>query len=83
MDAVLGQLIANSPHPIGQTEDFVNNENDRCFVFALGIHDEGLNRAVARFDIDPFAVSRRIVQTILAEIFVFLCVDQWCNEDER
>ena len=70
--AVLRQFITQTAHPIGQTENFLNHKHNRSFVFSLGINDERLDRAVARFDIDPVRVTRRSVQTVFAEILDLL-----------
>ena len=72
-DSIFGQLVAHTAQPVSQTKNFLNDQHGRGFVFTLRINDEGFDRVVARLDIDPFAVAWRIVQTILAEIFVLLC----------
>jgi hypothetical protein len=46
-DAIFGQLVAHAAEPISQAKNFLNNQYGWCFVFALGINDEGFDRAVA------------------------------------
>ena len=40
----------------------MNDNDDRRFVFALGIDDPGVNLRLADCHIDPFAMPRRILQ---------------------
>src|SRR6266550_1083028 len=72
-DTIFGQLIAQAAQPISEAKNLLNDENGGRFVFALWINDERLDGALAGFDIDPFAMARRTVQSVLAKIFVLLC----------
>ena len=62
MTPALGELVADAAHPVGQPENLVNDHDHRRLLLALGINHERLDGAVARFELDPFAVPRRFLQ---------------------
>ena len=45
--------------PVGEAEDFVNDEDYRTLVLRFGIDDEGVHIAAVVLYGDPFAVARR------------------------
>src|SRR5258707_692819 len=55
---VCGQLVAHAAHPVGEPEDFVDDEDGRGLGLDLGIDDEGAHVAAAIFDRHPFAMAR-------------------------
>jgi hypothetical protein len=71
-DSIFCQLITHAAQPISQAKNFLNDQHGWSFVLPFRINDKRLDRLPARFDIDPFAVSRRTVQPFLSEILVLL-----------
>src|SRR5207249_9825504 len=70
---------AQTAHPITQSKNFVNNDHDRRFILALRINNERLDCAIARFDFNPFTMTRRIVESRLRPILSL----PWCDVKEE
>ena len=65
-------------------KDFVDNKDGRRLVLALWIHDKRLDRLLARFDINPLPVSRRVVQSFFSKIlYHFLRARQSYDQNEH
>lgn len=72
-EALGGQFVGHLFGPVTESEDFVDKDDDRGFVFDLGIDDEGLDGAVAVFKRDVFVVAWGGFEAILRPV---LCM-QW------
>jgi len=56
-EACGGQVVGHRFGPVGEAEYLVNKDNDRYLLLNLGVHDEGLDGAVAMLDGDVLAVA--------------------------
>ena len=61
----LRQLVGHRSHPVGQSEDLVDDDDDRRLLLHLGVGDEAVDRALAVLDGDPLQVPRRFFEPVL------------------
>ena len=68
--AGFGELVGDAADPIGEAENFVNDNDGRGFIFHFRIGDETVDFAVVVIDFDPFAVAGRVYR---AEVWPNRC----------
>ena len=57
-----GDVVGHGARPVGEAEDFVDEQDDGRFVADFGIDNEGVDGAAAVVDFDPFLMARRFVE---------------------
>ena len=59
-EAVGGELVGDGAGPVGEAEDFVDDEDDGGLVFSFGVDDVGFEGGFGAgdVDVDEFAVAR-------------------------
>ncbi len=65
-EAVLRDLVRDAAHPVRETEDLVNHDDDPGLLLLLGVDDPREELAAARKrDVHPLAVARRLRERVL------------------
>ncbi len=63
-----GDLVGQILNPVGHSENFMNDQNDRPLVFYFRVHNESFDRPAIVLHGDPLAVARRFCQRGLGPI---------------